>query len=159
MAQEIEVTSLTDTDLKNMLRLVAPEIPPMHKMLADNIINDVKEEYNYIMKKTSYEFKPGMEPVFYSTPRAVFTEGEVTFQQSKESVHSNLFLSDPQVVKTLMEIADECRKVEGTVLLNLNLKFPLDLNVFCEKQKDSIMKGIFQLTEYVKTPLTLFDHR
>ena len=147
--------SLEDNSVRAILEYVTPEIPPNHQKLIDRIVTEVKDEFKYSMKKSSYELVPGSEPKVYPTPRPVDIFSD-EFQHRAEFIGDNLFLSSPLVVQVLHDVFEDCRRVQNFSLVDFrgrDLKLPVTLSKFCEYQRDMCMKGIWKLSEYVFTKL------
>jgi hypothetical protein len=96
---DVDIAPMQEFGLKSMLQLVTPEVPALHKELVYKLIIDIREEYIFAMKKSSYECQPGQEPIVYLTPNLVeIPEREFSFKDSLAAISSNLFIAQPAVV-------------------------------------------------------------
>eukprot|EP01116_Phalansterium_solitarium_P008654 TRINITY_DN225_c0_g1_i6.p1 TRINITY_DN225_c0_g1~~TRINITY_DN225_c0_g1_i6.p1 ORF type:complete len:4288 (+),score=2116.54 TRINITY_DN225_c0_g1_i6:207-13070(+) len=154
LAYSADVRPIDDEQLRSILASVSAdsEVVTHRRDLVNELIDDVRLEFDLSMKKASYEYHNDVDEAVAPRPAPAPFLGTVelpadtpSFRENLESVLNTSFFANAAILKVLQDVFMDGYSISDLSLLSFqgpDFNKALHLKDFCQRQRDLCEKGI-----------------
>ena len=168
-AYDVNVSGLEEVQIASIMSLVTPVALPHHSQLLQKLLQEMKSEYSFSMKKSSLEYleipeeeqatgTEKLKVIVLDGGNGLVANAKFDFKKRRESLVGNplegsqtmFFVANASILKVIQVVFEKTEEISDLKLVDFDtkeLELPTDLESFCQYQKDCCFKGRYKLNE------------